>query len=131
MGKADIYVFLIVLGVAAVAAAGWGVVVLAQRVARARRVANRDNVDGRTHWVEYLRVGKDGGYLIGVERSAWIGHDRVVFEGPIQLFDLKPDHDPVEVRLKVGEAQDRAFLCNMTRKVTTRHVEVASDYPQT
>lgn len=116
MAKGAIYVVLAVLVIAAAAA----LIIWLTKVARdaveqhrQRELASKRLTAG---WTSYLNVGKDGAFTIGVRRAAVIDERFHVFEGPIVMHELAADHDPIDVQLKAGEANDRASLYNTLRE---------------
>jgi hypothetical protein len=115
MGKADIYVFLILVAVALVVVAGWGIYRVCQQWEVEHRRKRIAELDAATGWTHYCRVGRDGGYSIGVERVAYYGDERRVFNLPIQICELPADHDPLDVELRVNVARDRASVYNASR----------------
>lgn len=118
MGKAFIYVFLVIVLVVVVIAVGWGLTRLAQRGITAAQERHRCALDAATPWSSYLIVGPTGEYLIGVHRCAIDDDAHLVFEGPHQMYTLPADHDPLDVEVKVGEAEDRAGAYNLKRERT-------------
>jgi hypothetical protein len=114
MGKADIYVFLIIVAIAAVIAAGYGATRLWRRLLIAAHERRRKELDRTTPWSEYLQIDQRGAYTIGIRR--W-HEDYKPFEGPIEMFHLPADTTQLDLELKFNEAKDRATFMNGRRNV--------------
>jgi hypothetical protein len=114
MGKADIYVFLIILAVIALIAGFYGLVRLFENMAAAAHERRRSELERTTPWSHYLKVGQQGEYVIGVQR--WVQGFKP-FEGPVEICRLPHDRDLVDVNTRVNEAKDRANLLNETRNI--------------
>jgi hypothetical protein len=115
MGKGFIYVLLALIAIAVVASIVWGIMLLGIRLMQTRREARYAHLLRTTGWESYCDVAKSGAITIGVQRSAVIAGEVRVFEGPLKMFDLPADHDPVDVQVKWNVARDRASLYNALR----------------
>jgi hypothetical protein len=70
MGKADIYVLMLIVGIAAVLAAGWGIVRLIRRLSAKAHAHHVAKLEATTPWTEFTDVADDGTCVIGVHRAA-------------------------------------------------------------
>lgn len=115
MGKGAIYVVLGILVLVALAAAVWGLSILARRGLDAWYRHRLQYLKETAQWSHYVVVTQNGGYKIGVRRAAKFRGDWKIFDGPIEMDALPPDHDPVERETMIAEAVARAVLYNSTR----------------
>lgn len=109
MEKGGIYVLLLILGVVALLAAGYGLLRLGRWLLAAGQRRHLEKLDRGTPWTFFMQVSKGGDCVIGVRRSV-LGHPP--FEGPIEMFRVAADHDPIDLQVKINEAKDRAALYN-------------------
>lgn len=112
MGKGAVYVVLFLLTVVVLAAAGRGVYLLARRWLRAHREHRVETLTATTPWSHYVRIGKDGEYKIGVHRATVYRGQLLMFEGPIQMFNLASDESSLNIEDKTNLARDKAAFNN-------------------
>lgn len=107
MGKAGIYVFLIIAGTAAVVCLGIWLNLVTHRLLDAAHARHRQHLADTTPWAQYLDIGDNGEYLIGIERRAE-GHQYAHLE----MFRLSAQSEQLDVKQRIYEAKDRAALYN-------------------
>lgn len=112
MGKGAIYIVLAVILIAAITLLVMWLSDVAKKHAVKQKLQNLEHARLTEPWSRYLTVNKTGAITIGVRRAATIDETLQVFEGPIVMYELAADHDPIDVQLKVQEARDRAALYN-------------------
>ena len=107
MGKADVYVLMLIVAIAAVLAAGWGGVRLSRRLVATAHARHIAKLETTTPWTEFTDVADDGTCIIGVHRAAENKEWRrvVLFQVPVAATAL-------DIELKVSEARDRAAVLN-------------------
>lgn len=107
MGKADVYVFILIVSIAAVLGAGWGISRLVRRQVAAAHERHLATLKATTPWTQFTEVADDGACIIGVHRAAE-GHEwqRVL------LARLPVETTALDIQLKVSEAKDRAAVLN-------------------
>jgi len=88
---------------------------------RARRRNRRLRAAEETApWKHYIQVNKNGYWLIGVERTADVGQERIVLSHHL-VASLPPDYDPIERMVQTDLAKQKAqeFNDNHVRCSTT------------
>lgn len=111
MGKAGIYVLLLIVVVIAVGALGYGLLWVLQKLLTGSHERHLTHLRENTPWSQYLDVSELGEYVIGVHRHA---EGRTFAQ--VEMCRLPADHDQLEVKLKISEAKDRALIYNNERE---------------
>lgn len=109
MEKGGIYVLLLTLGIFVAVAVAYGLLRLVVWSVAEWKRRHLEKLDRATPWTFFMQVSKGGDCVIGVRRSV-LGHPP--FEGPIDMFHVAADHDPIDLQVKINEAKDRAALYN-------------------
>lgn len=105
MGRASVFVFLIVVLLVVA-----GLVKLIQTLVRDNHDRHIAMLLRTTPWSQFLEVGEQGEFIIGVHREAE-GHTFAKLE----MGRYPAEHDALDVKIKINEAMDRATIYNNAR----------------
>jgi hypothetical protein len=108
VGKAGIYVLLLIVAVIVIGAIVYGLLWALGILSAKAHARHLVHLRETTPWTHYTDVGEHGEYILGIIRRAE-GH---TFDGPLELHRLPIDHDQTEVRIKLDAVKARVLMEN-------------------